>query len=105
MKSIEKLHKNKIISFFSNTYIIILTIFIVWMLFFDENSYLNHREFNEEIEELEQTIKFYKEEITKDKKIIESLQDSLQLERFARETYLLKKENEDIYIIQTDSTE
>ena len=105
MKSIEKLRKNKIISFFSNTYIIILTIFIVWMLFFDENSYLNHREFNEEIEELEQTIKFYKEEIAKDKKIIESLQGSLQLERFAREKHLLKKENEDIYIIQTDSTE
>ncbi|MDB0061407.1 septum formation initiator, partial [bacterium] len=35
--------------------------------------------------------------------IITELQDSLQLEKFAREKYLMKKENEDIYIIEFDT--
>ena len=72
------------------------------MLFFDANVELN-REFKKEIKELNTTINFYKKEINEDKKTITELQDSLQLERFAREKYLMKKKNEDIYIIEFDT--
>ena len=89
----------------TNIYVIILTIFVVWMLFFDENSYLTHREFNKEIEELETWISQHKKRIAKDKQTIQKLQDSLELERYAREQYLMKKENEDIYIIEFDTIE
>ena len=82
---------------------LILIPFIIWMLFFDENSYLVHRKFDKEIEDLENTIDFYQKKIAEDKKIIESLKDSLELERFAREKYLMKKDNEDIYIIEFDT--
>jgi hypothetical protein len=78
-------------------------LFIVWMFFFDENSYLAQREFDKEIVELNNTIYFYQERISKDKKTIERLNDSLQLERFAREHYFMKKENEDIYLIEFDT--
>ena len=71
--------------------------------FFDENSYLRHREYNNEINELETSINYYKNKISKDKATIEKLQDSLSLERYAREKYLMKKENEDIYIIEFDT--
>ena len=71
--------------------------------FFDENSYLVHRKFNNEIKDLETTISFYKTKIEKDKETIKKLEDSLELERFAREKYLMKKENEDIYIIEFDT--
>jgi len=73
------------------------------MLFFDENSYLVHREFNKEIDELETAIEFYKKKIEEDKLTIKNLDDSLQIERFAREQYLMKKKNEDIYIIEFDT--
>jgi hypothetical protein len=73
------------------------------MLFFDENSYLIHKEFNKEINELETAIEFYKKKISDDQKTIQKLQDSLELERFAREKYLMKKENEDIYLIEFDT--
>jgi cell division protein FtsB len=73
------------------------------MLFFDENSYLTHRKFNNEINDLESTISFYKDKIEKDRATIKKLQDSLELERFAREKYLMKKDNEDIYIIEFDT--
>jgi cell division protein FtsB len=73
------------------------------MLFFDENSYLVHKEFNTEVKELETAIEFYKKRIKEDKSTIKILQDSLQMERFAREQYLMKKENEDIYLIEFDT--
>lgn len=87
----------------TNIYVIILTVFVIWMLFLDENSYLTHREFNKEIKELETWIEYHKQKIAKDKETIEKLQDSLELERYAREKYLMKKENEDIYIIEFDT--
>lgn len=87
----------------TNIFVMILIPFIIWMLFFDENSYLVHRKFDKEIEDLENTISFYKDKIKKDKETIKKLQDSLELERFAREKYLMKKEDEDIYIIEFDT--
>ena len=100
LKSYKEMFVFKIIS---NIYVIILTVFVIWMLFLDENSYLTHREFNAEIEELETWIEFHKKKIAIDKEIIEKLKDSLELERYAREKFLMKKENEDIYIIEFDT--
>ena len=87
----------------TNIYLLILTGFVVWMLFFDTNSYLTHKEFNEDIDELQTWIDYHKKEIAQDKETIEKLKDSLELERYAREKYLMKKENEDIYIIEFDT--
>ncbi|HHB52041.1 MAG TPA: septum formation initiator [Saprospiraceae bacterium] len=96
--------KNKpIIKFITNIYVIILAIFIVWMVCFDENSLLIHYEFNKEIKKLNTEKNYFKTEIAKDKKIMDSLKKPDQLEKFAREKYLMKKENEDIYIIQYDT--
>ncbi len=103
MNFLKKLKENYFFKILTNAFVIIFIPFIIWMLFFDENSYLVHRKFNNEIEDLEKTISFYEEKIKEDKKIIEKLQDSLELERFAREKYLMKKENEDLYIIEFDT--
>lgn len=100
---LKELKNNLVFKILTNVYLIILTVFVVWMLFFDENSYLTHREFNKEIEELETWIEYHKQKITEDKKIIQKLQDSLEIERYAREKYLMKKSNEDVYIIDFDS--
>jgi len=101
--SFQEFRKKPIIKIFTNRYVLILIIFIVWMFFFDENSWLNHREFNNEIEKLETEQKYYKTEIEKDKELINKLEDEEGLEKFAREKYNMKKENEDIYIIEYDT--
>mgnify|MGYP001086937161 FL=1 len=101
--TLKQLKQNKFVKFFTNRYVIILIVFTVWMLFFDENSYLVHKEFDKEIEELEIAIDFYKKKIEEDKLTIKTLEDSLQIEKFAREKYLMKRENEDIYIIEFDT--
>ena len=103
MSFLQSLKKNSVFKILTNTFVMILIPFIIWMLFFDENSYVTHNKFDKEIEELESTISFYKNKIDQDKETIKKLQDSLELERFAREKYLMKKENEDIYIIEFDT--
>lgn len=88
----------------SNKYLLILLVFAVWMLFFDTNSYLVHNELDEELDKLETNKEYYQEEITKDKEFLQKLNDEEELEKFARETYYLKKENEDIFIIEHEDS-
>ena len=70
------------------------------MLFLDTNSFLIHRELDQEIKELEAQKKEYLKEIEKDASAIEQLENLDSLEKFARENYLHKKEGEKIYLIE-----
>lgn len=96
--------QKKWVRIISNKYVLILLFFIVWMIFFDTNSYFIHRELNEDIESLEETKEIYRKEIEKDKAFIEKMKDSDEVEKYAREKYYLKKDNEDIYIIQHEDS-
>ena len=100
---LKKYQENKLVKFASNIFVVIFLVFLIWMVFFDENSYLTHRKFNKEINDLEKTISFYQTKIEQDKATIKKLEDSLLLQQFAREKYLMKKENEDIYIIELET--
>lgn len=94
---------NKIVKVLSNRYVLILLLFLIWMFFFDENSYSNHRELDKEIDKLEKATKYYDSQMSHDKKIIENLENPDSLEKFAREEYKMKRKDEDIYIIEFDS--
>lgn len=85
-------------------YILIAIIFIIWMLFFDANSWLIHRELDGEIDKLQGNMEFFDRETSGDKEQIKKLKDSVELERFARETYLMKREDEEIYIIEFEDS-
>jgi len=84
--------------------VIILVIFAIWMLFFDANSYLIHRELNKEMDDLEAEKEYYKNEIEKDKKAIQELSTDEGIEKLAREKYYMKKDNEEIYIIEYEDS-
>ena len=84
----------------SNKYLLVLLGFVLWMLFLDTNSWLIHHELNTEIKELEKNKAYYLDQINSDKAIMEQLNDSLELESFARQEYYMKRENEEIYIIE-----
>ena len=86
--------------FLSNKYVWVLLFFCIWMLFLDNYSYFDHRVLNNEIEELEDNKEYYKEEIKKDKEQIKQLKNPTQIEKYAREKYYMKKDSEDIYIIE-----
>ena len=84
----------------SNKYLLISLLFGVWMLFLDNYSYLELRKLNKQIEEKEAEKKYLKEETTKDKQNIKLLKNQDQVEKYAREKYYMKKDSEDIYIIE-----
>lgn len=81
-------------------YVIITVVFIIWMTFLDTNSFQIHNELNNEIKMLEKKKQALIEETKKDKELIDKLKDIDSLEHFARENYNLKKENEEIFIIE-----
>ncbi len=83
---------------------LILILFIVWMVFFDTNSYLIHKELDNEIDGLEDNAEFYQSEIDHDRSFIQKMEDSNEMEKYARERYYLKRENEDIYIIEHEDS-
>lgn len=70
------------------------------MLILDNNSQIEHRVLNKQIEELEDNINYYQTEIRKDSIRIKKLKNPDQIEKYAREKYYMKRENEDIYIIE-----
>ncbi len=97
--------QNKIVRFIGNKYFIILLFFVIWMMFIDENSYLNHRELNKEIDKLEDANEYFENQIESDSKNISNLNNPDSLEKYAREEYKMKKENEEIFIIEFDTVE
>ena len=84
-------------------YLVISISFLIWMTFLDTNSLLMHAELNREIKKLKKKRDALNKEILDDKSLIEKLNDIDSLEHYAREEYNLKKENEDIFIIEFQS--
>ncbi len=90
----------------TNMYVLTLTVFAIWMAFFDTNSLRNHRSLQKEIDKLEQQKQFLETEISRDKATLEKLSDPKELEKFARENYYMKKDGEEIFLIEyEDSTQ
>ncbi len=101
---IKNIREKKWFAIITNMYVLVLTIFLIWMVFFDTNSFFIHWELKNEIKKLEKQQEFLRNEIQKDKKIIEKLSNKEELEKFAREQYFLKKKNEEIYLIEFEDS-
>ena len=84
----------------SNKYLLILLLFGTWMLFLDNYSYMDQRVLNKQIDEFQNNKKYYQDEIRKDKENIKLLKNQDQVEKYAREKYYMKKDSEDIYIVE-----
>ncbi len=92
--------KNKTwFKFISNKYVIVSLLFLAWMLFLDNYSYFEHRFLDKQIDDLEDNKTYYQQEIQKDEQSIKQLKNPDQIEKYAREKYYMKKDSEDIYII------
>lgn len=94
-----KLSKFK--SLLLNKYLIVFLSFAVFVTFFDEHNLIQRWKMSRKINQLHEELKFYQEEIKTTRQKKNELQSSDQnLEKFAREQYFMKKENEDIFIIK-----
>ena len=80
---------------------IVLLVFVVFATFFDNHNLINRWETHQKIKQMEKELKFYQDEIKTSKLKKNELQSNKEnLEKFAREHYYMKKQNEDIFIIK-----
>jgi len=96
---------NRLFSLLQNKYFLVTAVFVGWMLFFDRNDLISQYDYRSEVNKLEEEKEFYIKEIAQVKKDLQELTTNKErLEKFAREKYLMKKENEDVFVIITEKT-
>lgn len=82
-------------------YLLALGGFIVWMLFFDEKDYFTQQKRKDELKTLEHKIENYKKQISEIREQVDALDnDPAMLEKYAREKYFMKRDNEEVFIVE-----
>jgi cell division protein DivIC len=91
----------KILKVFKNFYVFTTASFLIWMLFLDSNNLIARFQLSSKLNSLENEKEYYEEKIREVHKDHDELfGDRESLEKFAREKYLMKKDSEDIFIIE-----
>ena len=89
-----------------NKYLILFLLFILWVVFIDDYNLINQSKIKNTVDDLKIQKEFYISEIKSDSTELYKLQnDPAEQEKFAREKFLMKKENEDIFIIREKENE
>ena len=88
---------------FRNFYIVTSLSFLVWLIFLDSNDLISRFKLGAKMRSLQNEKEYYQEKITEVEKDRKELMTNKELlEKFAREKYLMKKESEDVFIIQEE---
>ncbi|MBA2330363.1 MAG: septum formation initiator family protein [Bacteroidota bacterium] len=75
--------------------------FVVWMLFFDRNDFFQQQQRRTELKQLKEGKQYFQEQIEQEQQLADELKNNpASIEKFAREKYLMKKDNEDLFLIQ-----
>jgi len=86
-----------------NKFFIAFAAFTVWMLFFDEKDVFTMRHHRQELRDLQQSKKYYTDQVNKEKNELENLKNNPStLEKYAREKYYMKRDNEDLFLMPED---
>lgn len=91
----------KILRIVTNKYLLTAVVFVAWVGFFDRNDWFTQKQRENELEDTRRNIDYLRAEIADMKKQRDGIKnDSTVLEKFAREHYHLKKDNEDVYVFE-----
>ena len=85
-----------------NKYLLTAIGFVIWMLFFDDRDwYVTAVKQKHELNELRKSKAYYEDQITTTRKELDKLKiNALTIEKYAREKYLMKRDNEDLFVIE-----
>ncbi|MEJ6981922.1 septum formation initiator family protein [Pedobacter sp. P351] len=90
----------RIVELFRHKYFLVSICFLVWMLFFDRNDLLSQYEYRSQLNKFKEEKAFYITQIEQVEKDLDELTTNRErLEKFAREKYLMKKDDEDVFVI------
>ena len=90
----------------NNRYVYVTLAFLIIILFVDQFNVFEQIKLHRTLKDQEQQIEYYKQEISNSEKLLDDLQhDSIVMEKTARENYMMKRDNEVIYLIEGESEE
>jgi cell division protein FtsB len=90
----------KILGYLRNKYFTATMLFLVWICFFDRNDIISEAKLIYKINKLKTERTYFQKQTDIATEELKELQtDPASLEKFAREKYLMKKDNEDVYVI------
>lgn len=90
----------KIWPWLKNKYILTISVFAIWMFFFDQNNMVDRIKMTSEINQLEEDREYFMEQILIDSARLNQLTTNKEnLEKYAREQFLMKKPNEDVFVV------
>ncbi|MBN8671621.1 MAG: septum formation initiator family protein [Chitinophagales bacterium] len=91
----------KVLGIFTNKFVLTAVAFGVWMFFFDQNDFRSMQQRKQELQSTKDNIAYLNNEIARMEKDHEEMIGNPQrLEQYAREQYLMKRDNEDVYVIE-----
>jgi len=85
-----------------NKYLLTLVGFTIWMLFFDDRDlYITCFKQKQELNDLKKSKQYYEQQISGTKKELDQLKiNAFTIEKYAREKYLMKRDNEDLFVVE-----
>lgn len=86
-------------SIFKNKYVLTSLVFVVWISFFDHYNFFFHADLVQQKKELQQELLRLKVETTKNNIFLRNMNNDDFMEKYAREHYLMKKDGEDIFML------
>jgi cell division protein FtsB len=90
----------RLLGLFRNKYFVVTVAFAVWMVFFDKNDLFSQYQYHSQLTKLRHERDYYQKETDKvHQELTELTTNKEMLEKFAREKYLMKKDNEDVFVI------
>ncbi len=93
-------HAKQTFKIVTNKYVIAFSVFAVMMFFFDDNNLFVQLDRKRQLNELLTNKKYYEEKINTTKQELTHLQsNAAAIEKFVRENYMMKMDNEDVFII------
>lgn len=106
MKKVKFHPATQYLRYFKNKYVLTLLGFIVWLSFFDRNDFITTWTYHKKLVSLQTEKQFYEDEIKRHTEDLNNLlTNHATMEKYAREQYYMKKDNEDVYLIIEEKPE
>lgn len=91
---------SRLLPYLRNKYLLTIFLVFIWLTFFDRNNFIGRVRMIRDIHQLKNDCEYYREKIVSDSARLVELHSSPEmLEKYAREQYLMKKDNEEIFVI------
>ncbi len=97
---------NKSINFLrKHFFILVILVLVGWISFFSEYSLLEYSKLKNERAKLKDALNYYLKRTEENKQNVHILEDDKYLEKFAREKFFMKRDNEDVFLFEEESSE